>query len=186
MWCSNVAEDHFQALIPRQRTRRMPMRKLCCAIALGQDPPAISRGTVVGIARQPIEIPKVSEETGIEAELGPVRPGVLGSAFPLPASITLLEPPASGRGGWLTAPSFSLRLDPRGLVAGLLDQVSLGGYQLTNPTLAYDVGTDSFTAAGTVSIPTKYPGWDSPTSIAVRIRSSSLETTAPGHVRRRT
>jgi hypothetical protein len=144
------------------------------AIALGQAPPAISHGTVVGIARQPIEIPKVSEETGIKAEPGPLRPGVLGSAFPLPASITVLKPPGGGRDGWLTAPSFSLRLDPRGLVAGLLDQVSLGGYSLTNPTLVYDVGTDTFTAAGTVSIPTKYPQLDSPTNIAVRIRSSSL------------
>jgi hypothetical protein len=150
------------------------------AIALGQDAPAISHGTAVGIARQPSEDRaseakrKASEESGIEAELGSPQPGVLGSQFPLPTSITLLKPPASGRGGWLTAPSFSLRLDPRGLVAGVLDHVSLGGNLLTNPTLVYNVGSDSFTAAGTVTIPTEYPQWDSPTNIAVRIQSSSL------------
>jgi Domain of unknown function (DUF4157) len=144
------------------------------AIALGHTPPPISQGTAVAIARQPIEIPKVSEKTGITVEPGPLRPGVLGLQFPLPTSITLLKPPGYGRGSWLTAPSFMLRLDPRGLVAGLLDQVSLGGFPLTNPTLVYDVGTDSITAVGTVSIPTKYPGWDSPTNIEVRIRSSGL------------
>ena len=145
------------------------------AVALGQAPPPVAEGTAVGVARQPVKVPKVSEETGIEVEPGPLRPGLLGARFLLPAGVTLRKRPARGRGGWLTAPSFTLRLDPRFLVAGLLDQISLGGYPLTNPTLVYDVGTDSITAVGTVSIPTKYPaGWDSPTDIQVRVRSSGL------------
>jgi hypothetical protein len=60
------------------------------------------------------------------------------------------------------------------MVAGMLDQVSLGGMQLTNPTLVFDAGSDSVTAIGTVSIPTKYPGFDSPTNIQVKVRSSAL------------
>lgn len=62
------------------------------------------------------------------------------------------------------------------MVAGLLDQVSLGGLQLTNPTLVYGAGTNSVTAVGTVSIPTNYPPkFDSPTNIEMRVRSSGLE-----------
>ncbi len=118
----------------------------------------------------------VTEETGIKVEPGPVRPSAMGSRFPLPASVTLLKPPGGGRGGWLTAPSFMLRLDPRGMVAALLDQVSLGGFQLTNPTLVYQADTNSISAVGTVSIPTKYPPrFDSATNIDVRVRSSGLD-----------
>ena len=154
------------------------------AVTRGQAPPPVSHGTAVGVARQRApgaaheetgeRAPGAAhEETGVRADVDPA-PTVRGSWLPLPVRITLLKPPAAGRGGWLTAPSFMIRLDPRVMVAGLLDQVTLGGLVLTNPSLVYSTRTNSFTAAGTVSIPTAYPGWDSPTDIGVQIRSTAL------------
>jgi hypothetical protein len=116
---------------------------------------------------------EVKDASGTKVEPGPILSGS-GSTFTLPTSVTLVKPPARGRGGWLTAPSFSLKLDPAGMVAGMLDQVTLGGFQLTNPTLVFDAGSNSVTGVGTVSIPTMYPGVDSPTLIQVRVRSSGL------------
>ena len=123
----------------------------------------------------PSPLDTVAEKTGVEVQPGPVRPGVLGSLIPLPAILWLLKPPGSGRGGWLTVSAFSLKLDPRGLVAGLLDAVHLGRFRLINPTLVYSVDSRSFTAVGTVSIPTDYPLLDTPTNIEVRIRSTGLK-----------
>jgi len=117
---------------------------------------------------------RLTEETGIKVVPDPPRPGVVGSTIPLPTGVTVLKPPGGGRGSWLTAPSFLLRLDPRGLVAGLLDQVSLGGLQLTDPTFTYHAAGNTFAADGTVSIPSDYPGWKTPTDIRVSIRSSAL------------
>ncbi|HYO19956.1 MAG TPA: DUF4157 domain-containing protein, partial [Dermatophilaceae bacterium] len=144
------------------------------AIARGQSPPPISQGTAVGIARQPSGSVEPSRKGDDEEVTESVTPALVGARLPMPASLTVVKPPGRGRGALLTAPSFSLRLDPRGLVAGLLDQVNVGGFTLTNPTLVYNAGTGSVTAAGTVSVPTKYPGWDTPTNISVRIRSSNL------------
>lgn len=112
--------------------------------------------------------------TGIKVEPGPIEPGLVGSRLPLPASLSVAKP-GSGRGSRLTMPSFTLRLDPRGIVAGLLDHVSLGGLQLSNPTLIYSAGVNAIFAAGTVSIPTRYPGWDTPTNIEISVKSTGLE-----------
>src|SRR4029450_11258201 len=83
------------------------------ALVRGRTPPPVSQGTAVGVACQR----RLTEETGGEAEVEPA-PAVRGSVLPVPARITLLKRPAYGRGGWLTAPSFLLRLDPRVPVAG--------------------------------------------------------------------
>jgi hypothetical protein len=145
------------------------------ALRAGSLPPGLVPPTVSVQRDGPSPLDTVTEKTGVEVEPGPVRPGVLGSPIPLPASLRLLKPPGGGRGGWLTAPAFSLKLDPRGLVAGLLDAVHLGRFQLINPTLVYSADSGSFTAVGTVSIPTNYPGLDTPTNVEVRIRSTGLK-----------
>lgn len=165
--------------LQRSAGNRAVAALLTSPAAAWRGPPAptaghgnLSAGRVPVVQRDG-PLTKAAEQTGIEIEPGPVRSGS-GSTFALPTSVTVSKPPGSGQGRWLTAPSFGLRLDPRGLVAGLLDQVSLGGMQLLDPTLVFDAGSRSVTAVGTVSIPTKYPGFDSPTNIQVKIRSSSL------------
>lgn len=118
----------------------------------------------------------VGTETGITVERD-TAPQPTGARYSVPTRLQLDKRPASGKGRWLTLPSFHLRMDPRHLVFGLLDQVSLGrGLRLTNPTLVFEPGSNSVTAAGTVSIPTPYPpAFDSPLNVGIRIRSTGLE-----------
>ena len=82
--------------------------------------------------------------------------------------------PAAGQGGWLTAPSIALRMDPHALVGGLLDTVTLGGYPLINPTLVWDDQKSEIVAVGQVQIPSDYPGFKDPTTIDVTVRSSKI------------
>jgi hypothetical protein len=138
----------------------------------------VAGGTTPRIQRQPNAgdlDDKVKEATGVEIEPGPVRPGLLGEELPLPSSLSMRKPPGSGKGAMLLAPSFALKLDPRFLIGAVLDKVDLGGFTLINPSIAFNPKTDTLTGEATVQIPTAYPeGFDSPTEIKVRFRSSSL------------
>ncbi|MDT7797383.1 MAG: hypothetical protein QOI78_816 [Actinomycetota bacterium] len=166
---------------PAEVEARAVARAVAAAPVRTAEPSASGKSALPGTAgaRRPavqrdVLGDRLTEETGIKVVPDPPRPGVVGSTIPLPTGVTVLKPPGGGRGSRLTAPSFLVRLDPRGLVAGLLDQVSLGGLPLTEPTFTYHAAGNTFAADGTVSIPSDYPGRKTPTDIRVSIRSSAL------------
>jgi hypothetical protein len=124
---------------------------------------------------QPAKKPLQEPNTGVIVEPGELKPGVLGSSVPLPSSLQMRKPPGSGRGAALTAPSFVLKIDPRGMVGGILDRVDLGGFSLINPTVVFNPKSDTLTGEATVSIPdAQYPAHlVGPTDIKVRVTSST-------------
>lgn len=169
-----------------------------------QGDPKPGAGAPQGTASQWAErmTKRIEERTGIERRSvgyeplpdywcpGPTTPGLVGSCFPVPATVEdepttgrgIRKRPATGQGTWLTAPSFSLRLDPRLAVGGILDQVDLGGFRLTNPTIVFNRKTDRLEGRATVSLSTeatrgfasKFSVAEAPTEIDVRIRSTPL------------
>ena len=46
-----------------------------------------------------------------------------------------------GRGKWLTAPAGVLRIEPTGMIAGILSSVRLGGFDLVRPTIVFNPKT---------------------------------------------
>lgn len=114
--------------------------------------------------------------SGVTVEPGEIGPDKFGAGIPLPSRLMLLKPPGSGQGSALTAPSFALKIDPRIMVAGILDRVDLGGFTLVNPTVVFNPKSNTLTGTATLSIPSsQYPAHlIAPTDVHVRFQSSSL------------
>lgn len=138
----------------------------------GVGPAPIRREPQSAVPEKPIQDPA----TGIEVVPGELRSGVLGSPIPLPSRLDVRKPPGAGRGGFLTAPSVELRIDPTMFVGGVLDGVDLGGFTLVNPTVVFNPKSNTLTGEATLSIPSgQYPRrLIDPTDVHVRFTSSAL------------
>lgn len=115
----------------------------------------------------------IERATGVYVDSGPVSPGLTGSKLPLGARFTLGKRP--GRGS-VEVPSGYLKIDPRLMVAGILDQVSLGpGIKLMNPIVTIDPQSGMLTGSAVVSLAEDHPLFQKyPTNIQVHFRSTSV------------
>jgi len=126
--------------------------------------------------------------TGITITPGPLRTGILGAAFPLPANLKITNPLGLG------SPSFIAEIGPRAFLGQLLENVVLQRWirpgtppdrltdpdaeaqiRLARPFVRIDPRTGRLSGMATLSIDSDYPrSFKEPTEVDVAIESSEL------------